>query len=427
MNRLKKYKLSELYKMDSGISTRPDQAGHGSPFVSFSTIFNNEILPDELPDLMDTTDEEQRRYSVKAGDVFITRTSENLNELAMSSVAIKDYPSATFSGFAKRLRPIQEDKTYAKFMAFFMRSEYFRRIVNCKAVMTLRASFNEEIFSYINIELPDYEYQVKCGDLFYAIEEKIRNNRKLSFELESMAKTIYNHWFLQFDFPDENGKPYKSSGGKMVWSEELKREIPEGWEVLKFKECIQHINTGLNPRDNFTLGGGNIKYITVKNLTTEGRLDFLDCDTIDKIAKEIVHKRSDISKGDILFASIAPLGRCFLIQDNPSTWDINESVFSIRPNYKKVTSEYLYMFLMSPAFIKKAEYSSTGSVFSGIRISALESINLIVPNKKITDKFKNTISDILYAKYRNSIEIAEFESLRDFLLPMLMSGQVEFN
>lgn len=231
MNNLKEYKFDKLYRMDSGISTSKEQAGHGAPFVSFKDIYANPILPDELTEKMDTSDSEQEKYSVKKGDIFFTRTSEVLDELAMSSVAVKDYPKATFSGFAKRLRPLQDNITYDKFMAFYLRSGYFRKIINTKAVMTLRASFNEKIFSYIRLLLPDYDTQVKIGDLFFAIECKIRNNDKVSAELESMTKLIYNYWFLQFEFPDENGKPYKSSGGKMAWSEELKEKFQRDGEL----------------------------------------------------------------------------------------------------------------------------------------------------------------------------------------------------
>lgn len=105
MMRFKTYKFEDLYDISSGISSTKEQAGHGNPFVSFSTVFNNYILTDELPDLMDTSEREQEVYSIKEGDILITRTSETLDELAMSSVALKDYPKATFSGFVKRLRP----------------------------------------------------------------------------------------------------------------------------------------------------------------------------------------------------------------------------------------------------------------------------------------------------------------------------------
>lgn len=425
MSELTRYRLSELYELSSGISSKPEQAGHGYPFCSFSTVFNNTFLPDELPDLMDTSNQERIIYSIKEGDVFLTRTSETVEELGMSSVAVKDYPNATFSGFLKRLRPIT-DKTYAKYMALFFRSRYFRKTVTNKAVMTLRASFNEDIFNDIFIDLPSIEDQRKIGDLLFNIECHARNNNALCSELESMAKLIYDYWFIQFDFPDENGKPYKSSGGKMVWNEELKREIPEGWEVVPFGDCITSINTGLNPRDNFKLNtGGTIKYLTVKNLTKEGIIDFSSCDVIDENARSIVHRRSDIKVGDILFASIAPLGRCSMIIEEPTDWDINESVFSIRPCSENMTTVFLYMTFMSEAFVRKAEGSSAGSVFKGIRISELQDLKTFRPPMSTLKAFDSAVYRLFETKENAITENHQLVSLRDFLLPMLMNGQVK--
>lgn len=426
MNKLKEYFLKDLYEISSGISTKPEQAGYGYPFISFRTIFNNWILPNKLNDLMNTSKIEREKYSIKKGDILLTRTSEKIDELAMSSVALKDYENTTFSGFAKRLRPIQTDITYDKFMVFFLRSPYFREIIDKKTTMTLRASFNETLFSQIKILLPEYKTQVKIGELLCKMEEKIKLNNKINSELENMAKTIYDYWFLQFEFPNDEGKTYKSSGGKMIWNEELKKEIPEGWEVISIKECIQHIKTGLNPRNNFKLGTGDIKYITVKNLTTSGNIDFSNCDLIDEKARIIVNNRSEIKRGDILFASIAPLGRCFIIQENPKDWDINESVFSIRPNYDKISSEFLYMFFMSEYFIKKAEASSTGSIFSGIRINTIGNMKILIPDKKIVNSFTDKVKNLFYNKFKNNQESQELMAIRDYLLPLLMNGQVGF-
>ena len=279
------------------------------------------------------------------------------------------------------------------------------------------------------LEVPfetDVLEQKKIAGVLSTIDSKIANNTAICSELEAMAKLLYDYWFVQFDFPDENGKPYKSSGGKMVWNEELKREIPTGWEAVPFEKCITSINTGLNPRDNFKLNiGGNIKYLTVKNLTTDGSIDFSACDMIDEEARSIVHRRSDIAVGDILFASISPLGRCHVITDEPTDWDINESVFSIRPNYQNMTSNFLYMTFMSDAFVKKAEGSSTGSVFKGIRIAELQALKTILPPKDTLDKFEEEIQSVFTMKSSLFDENQQLKSLRDFLLPMLMNGQVK--
>ena len=176
MSELKKYKFSKLYDMSSGISSKPEQAGHGFPFASFSTVFNNQFLPETLPDLMDTSEKERKMYSVKEGDIFLTRTSETLDELAMSSVAVNEIPNATYSGFLKRLRPKQTDISYHKFMAFYLRSKLFRKTMNNNAIMTLRASLNEQIFSYLDLLLPEYKEQQKIGDYLYLLNKKIELN-----------------------------------------------------------------------------------------------------------------------------------------------------------------------------------------------------------------------------------------------------------
>ena len=370
---------------------------------------------------MDTNEKEQQIYSIKTGDVLITRTSETIDELAMSCVAVKDYPKATYSGFTKRLRPKREGIAYPKYMAFYFRSALFRKAVTNNAFMTLRASFNEDIFTFLDVYLPDYDEQVRIGDMLYNIECKIQKNKEINDYLEEMAKTIYDYWFVQFDFPNENGKPYKSSGGKMVNSNG--HIIPESWTFCKVQDIISNICTGLNPRDNFKLGTGDIKYITVKNLTPNGTLDFTGCDTIDESARTIVHNRSDIQIGDILFASIAPLGRCYLIQSEPTDWDINESVFSIRANTDIITPAFLYLYFMSDAFIKHATSSSTGSIFKGIRINTLLETELCVPPLSVILKFEERLASIFPLKSKNYEEIQRLSNLRDWLLPMLMNGQ----
>ncbi len=187
---LEKLRFNELYTMSSGISSTKEQAGHGYPFVSFSTIFNNFFLPEQLPDLMDTSDKDRENCSVLEGDVFLTRTSETPDELAMSCVSLKNYTNATFSGFAKRLRPINKGLTYPKYMAFYLRSPYFRKVINNNTIMTLRASFNEDMFSFLNLYLPKYEEQVKIGDLLYLIEKKIQLNEQINNNLPNYSSMV---------------------------------------------------------------------------------------------------------------------------------------------------------------------------------------------------------------------------------------------
>ena len=307
------------------------------------------------------------------------------------------------------------------FVSYYLLTDAVKAKINNSAVGSTMASLNTDILGDIEINLPSHEEQSKIAATLSAIDSKIRNNNCINDYLEEMAKALYDYWFVQFDFPNENGKPYKSSGGKMVNANG--HIIPEGWTFCKVQDIISNICTGLNPRDNFKLGTGDIKYITVKNLTTNGTLDFTGCDTIDESARAIVHNRSDIQIGDILFASIAPLGRCYLIQSEPTDWDINESVFSIRANTDIVTPSFLYLYFMSDAFIKQATSSSTGSIFKGIRINTLLETELCVPPLSVILKFEERLASTFPLKSKNYEEIQRLSNLRDWLLPMLMNGQ----
>lgn len=312
-------------------------------------------------------------------------------------------------------------ETSEQFMHYIF--TYIRQSIQNSVSGSIQDNINIEYLKSLDFKIPEKSYQDKIVSILSGLDEKIELNLKICSELEAMAKTIYDYWFMQFDFPDENGKPYRTSGGEMVWNEQLKREIPKGWSVKSLSHGIKSINTGLNPRNNFSLGKGNIQYITVKNLTTSGTIDFSGCDTLDEKAREMVHARSDIKVGDILFASIAPLGRCYLIQSKPEKWDINESVFSIRTNLETLSSEFLYMYLMGDIFIKGATSSSTGSIFKGIRINTLMDMIAVFPPKSVVDKFSVEIKKMLELKEQNDEEIRELTKLRDWLLPMLMNGQ----
>jgi type I restriction enzyme S subunit len=309
-----------------------------------------------------------------------------------------------------------------RYMYYCMKNseEYIKSFAHGTTTKTIT---KEEVRSIDLLIHTDINEQNKIEHLLSSIDRKIEINQHINDNLQHQLKLLYDYWFTQFDFPDKNGKPYRASGGTLVWNEQLKREIPQYWSIGTVSDCVEKISTGLNPRDNFVLGNGSIRYITVKNLTTTGSLDFSGCDMIDEEARTIVHRRSDISVGDILFASIAPLGRCYLIQQEPTDWDINESVFSIRSKTDKITPEYLYLFFQSDSFIQKATNTSTGSIFKGIRINTLLDTKMIIPELQVCRSFTSAIKPLLAEINNNSAETARLTALRDWLLPMLMNGQ----
>ena len=398
MDNLKNYKFSELYEMSSGISSKPEQAGHGYPFVSFSTIFKNHFLPASLSDLMDTSEKERMVYSVKEGDIFLTRTSETLDELGMSCVATEDIPNATYSGFLKRLRPTQSNVSYHKFMAFYLRSNLFRKTMKNNAVMTLRASFNEQIFSYLDLLLPEYKEQKKIGDYLYLLNQKIEINKKINAELEAMAKLIYDYWFVQFDFPDEHGKPYKSSGGKMVYNEELKREIPEGWEITPFGKHNTVKKGELITKE--TVESGKIKVVAAG-------LKYSYLHSTPNFGKNtITVSGSGASAGFVgfwrepIFAS-----DCITIRGPSDTNTL------LALHYLKLIQAYIFK-------------QSRGSAQPHVYPDDISQLNYIVPPARLIEKFGKSVIPTNDKIAMNLKENEQLTKLRDWLLPMLMNGQL---
>ena len=401
MNKLKEYFLKDLYEISSGISTKPEQAGYGYPFISFRTIFNNWILPNELNDLMNTSEIEREKYSIKKGDILLTRTSEKIDELAMSSVALKDYENTTFSGFAKRLRPTQTDITYDKFMAFFLRSSYFREIIDKKTTMTLRASFNETLFSQIKILLPEYKTQVKIGELLCKMEEKIKLNNKINSELENMAKTIYDYWFLQFEFPNDKGKPYKSSGGKMVWNEELKKEIPDGFKIENLENFCR-IFTGKKD---------------VNQALEKGKYKFFSCSPNYKYSNEKIYE----GKAILISGNGSYTGRTILVND---AIDLYQRTYACVLKNNLNCIEYFYYTLLK-FFVPIVSGGTHGSTIPYIIYDDIAKQKIII-NENIIEKFKKIISPIQNKIFQLKNENEELTSLRDYLLPLLINGQVGF-
>ncbi len=420
MNKLTKYAFADLYAMASGISTTKEQAGHGRPFVSFSTVFNNYFLPDTLPDLMDTSLKEQETYSIKKGDILVTRTSETIDELAMSCVAVKDYPSATYSGFTKRLRPLTTGIAYDKYLAFYLRGYLFRKAVTNNAFMTLRASFNEDIFSFLSLYLPDYQEQVKIGDMLYNMEQKIQLNKQICAELEAMAKTLYDYWFVQFDFPDENGKPYRTSGGEMVWNEQLKREIPKGWRCVALSDFISVENSSVNPA---TLGIEIMEHYSIPAYDDNFYPAFEQADTIQS-------GKYRVRKNSILVSKLNPQFKRvwdpFCISENT----ICSTEFMVYIPHNDYLRPFCFALVNSDGFYRHMVSKAISSTGSRKRIQPDVSLmyQFAVPN---TDSLLSTFSEryrpIMDKLKQVRLENQELTKLRDWLLPMLMNGQARVN
>lgn len=417
MSKITKYALSDLYDMSSGLSSKKEQAGHGAPFVSFGTVFNNYFLPEELPDLMDTNEKEQQIYSIKTGDVLITRTSETIDELAMSCVAVKDYPKATYSGFTKRLRPKREGIAYPKYMAFYFRSALFRKAVTNNAFMTLRASFNEDIFTFLDVYLPDYDEQVRIGDMLYNIECKIQKNKEINDYLYQQLQLLYDYWFTQFNFPGNHGQPYKASNGLMVWNAKINHLIPADWQV-KPMDTICSFRNGINYDKNIE-GDTIYKIINVRNISSSTL--FLDESSFDKIC--LPQQQGDkycVSDKSIIIARSGIPGATRILC-NPSSNVIFCGFIICCTPYDNTLRNYLTLYLRR--FEGSSATQTGGSILKNVSQETLKNLLVPIPPQLLLNQFNDSISHIYNLINGNIKENEQLTTLRDWVLPMLMNGQ----
>jgi type I restriction enzyme S subunit len=302
---------------------------------------------------------------------------------------------------------------------------YIKKSIQNSASGSIQDNINIDYLTSLKFRIPAKKYQDLVVNVLSSLDKKIEVNNQINSKLEAISKMIYDYWFVQFDFPDDSGNPYKASGGQLVWNESIKKHIPADWSLCLLDDVVSSTGTGLNPRDNFVLGEGDNYYVTIKNIE-QGRVILDDkCDRISEKSLEIINRRSDLKVGDILFTSIEPVGVTYLIQEKPKNWNINESVFTIRPNYEKVTSEFLYMFL-SGDYIKSYTHNvSAGSIHKGIRHSTLKACKFILPKMDTILSFTDKVRPMLKQMDIIQKENQKLVQVRDWLLPLLMNGQVK--
>ena len=257
------------------------------------------------------------------------------------------------------------------------------------------------------------------------LDSKIELNKQINDNLEAMAKQLYEYWFVQFDFPNEEGKPYKSSGGAMVWNKKLKREIPQGWSDCVLGDYIGRITNGLNPRKNFVLGSGNNYYVTIRSLVGT-TIDWNNCERCDDEALSKINSRSQLQIGDIIFSAIGTIGRTYYILEEPTNWNISETSFTLRAK-ENVPNDFFYGMLRSNEIQIKADKAAMGSTLRCLVMNSLCSLQYIKIPSYMMKSFAAKVSPLYRQIHRNNKEIAELTKQRDELLPLLMNGQASVN
>ena len=353
---------------------------------------------------------EIEKYILKEGDIVFARTG---NSTGRTYFHEEKNGELAFAGFLIKFS-LDESKVNPKYLKYFTISKPYKQWVDNLSNGSTRGNINAKTFAECPIILPPRAQQDYLVRVLSSLEEKIQINDQINQELEAMAKTLYDYWFVQFDFPDQNGKPYKSSGGKMVYNPELKREIPEEWGVDSLWNIANFYNgLAMQKYRPDTNGDDYLPVIKIREMmngfskdTEKARLD---------IPTEAV-----VERGDILFSWSATLEVIIWGKERGA---LNQHIFKVTSDtYPK---SFIYFELKSYLKVFKSIAELRKTTMGHITQDHLKQAKIVVPPIEIISKLDAKLQPIMLKQQILENQNQELTQLRDWLLPMLMNGQVK--
>jgi type I restriction enzyme, S subunit len=352
------------------------------------------------------------RRVVQKNDVILSTVRPNQCHYAILKEPIENMIVST--GFTV-LTP--KENVVAEYLYFFLtQKEITNRLsVIADSATTSYPSINPEDILNLDITLPHKSYQQKVSDILWAIEEKISLNKKVNHELEAMVKVIFNYWFIQFDFPNHEGKPYKSSGGKMVWNDELGNEIPQGWFPQELNQITDVSSESVNPR-NFL--NADFKHFSIPVFDETGTFG------LEKGA-QINSNKFLVKESDILVSKLNPwFNRVVLGEKGENI--ICSTEFVVWRSKNNDIKNYLYSIATNKSFINYCTKNATGTSNSHKRVNPTTMMEYkVAHDDKVAEQFGRKVDSIVKLLFNNMKQNQELITLRDSLLPLLMNGQVK--
>lgn len=393
---MKKCKLNEICRITSSKRIfESEYVNLGIPFIrgqeiSDGSISNNKSLFSCYISQKRFNELKSSNGVPKIGDILIT---------AVGTIGNLYFVDRKFDFYFKDGNVIRltdfDSIIYPKYLYYYMKSPLFKRQLEFAMIGAVQKALTMVMLSKIDINIPSYSMQVKIANILENIDNEIKVNNSVNSELESMAKTIYDYWFLQFEFPNEEGKPYKSSGGKMVWNEVLKRQIPQYWNVGTLEDLF-YIKNGknhqeLNDGDVPVYGSGGIMRHVNKSLY-EGE-------------SVLIPRKGTLN--NILYV-------------NCHFWTVDTMFYT----KMKKNNCAIYSYYVTKQY--DFERMNTGTGVPSMTSSIVYKLKSVIPDEITLKKFDEKVQSIYGTIRHNEKENDKLASLRDFLLPLLMNGQVGF-
>ena len=412
---LKKYKLHEVATFElSNVDKKSKEGERSVRLCNFTDVYYNWAVTRNMEQsfMLATASESQiKKLAIRKGQVAITKDSETRHDIGIPTYIADDFDN-TVLGYHCALITPDQSKVDVRFLNAFLNSkmakEYF---ANNASGSGMRYSLPVDAIKNILLYLPELEEQKRIGHLLSLIDRKIALNREINRNLEAIARQLYDYWFVQFDFPDENGRSYKSSGGKMVWNEKLKREIPDGWEVVNLFDGVE-VQYGFPfSTELFVEDETAIPVVRIRDILNG---------TTSAFSTEIADSKYKLAKGDLLIGMDGNFHMNLWSDDKAY---LNQRSVRIRRKEDNQISALQVLFEIAP-YIKAKEQNAKGSTVGHLSDKDLKGIWLLSPSSNTHFVPALTFGNIAAKLISNRNEIAALTAQRDELLPLLMNGQV---
>ena len=427
---MKRYKLGEICRIASSKRIfESEYVERGVPFIRGQEISDGSILDPEAS--FECYISQSRYEEIKEkygkpnkGDILITAVGTIGNLCYLDKDIDFYFKDGNVIWFSEIISSCD-----GKFLFHFMKSSYFKEQLKYFMIGAVQKALTIDMLKKVEVPLPLFPTQQKIAAVLSSLDDKIALNKKINAKLEAMAKRLYDYWFVQFDYPDKNGKPYKTSGGKMVWNEVLKREIPEGWEVKRLGELFI-TNRGVSYSTKTITGDVGIPMINLASFSPDGsyKIDGIKLYTGD-YSQEKVLKPFDLvmcnTQQTAIDFSKDIIGKALLIPDI-FEGDITSShhVNTLKVHDEKLKF-YLYRLFNTDYFHAYISHFASGTNIMGLDFAGVENYTAVIPSDEILSKFADFTLNIEKKKSEIIRENKKLTDLRDRLLPLLMNGQVE--
>jgi type I restriction enzyme S subunit len=419
--------LTAIYDIHSGLFKPAAFFGSGYPFLAFKDVFKHFFVPDNLSQLVQSSDKERKGCSVQRGDVFLTRTSETMNELGMSSVALKDYPNATFNGFTKRLRPKAGVTIVPEYVGYYLRSTQFRSEMMAFSTMSTRASLNNDMISRLNIALPSLNEQHAIGMMLKVFDDKIELNRQMNQTLEQMAQVLFKSWFVDFDpvidnvlaagnaIPDELHA--RAEQRKQVLPIACTKRLPAAIQQLFPSEFTHTAQLGWCPKE--WQSGVLEDMVTLQrgfDLPKPKRIAG-DYALIQASGQGGTHNEHKVKGPGVVTGHSGKLGNVYIVQGD--FWPLSTTLW-----IKKYSNSNPYHAYYLLKMLDLEQYNA-GSAVPTLNRSHVHTLSLPIPSMAVINKFQDVVKSNVLKITENEKNITQLTKLRDTLLPKLISGELK--